>query len=407
MLDEFLLGVSYWPRRKGLAWWRAFDASEVREEFAHIRGLGLGLVRFGLLWHEFQPEADRLNHRMLDRLGVVLDAAEEANLRALPVLFTGYAAGALWYPAWALEEGTPDHHVPRLLVHGREVKGYRVKDFYEDQGMLEAQRRFLREVVGYYADHPAVWGWELGGEPERARLARATGAAEEWWGTLANLAHELAPEARLVLSLDQGSLASQTALRLDHLAELGGFVALHAHPDRSPVAEDPLDADFVLYVLTLARALWGKVPLLGSLGIGTVPTPGDPGTFLTSRTADVRVYLASETEQAEYVEKVLDGSWQMGAPGVWLMAYADAPEAQWEEPPFDEAIGERAAGVVRRDGTEKPAAEVVRRFAQRLQRDEKRPPAPGRKLEVDPDEYYRDPASLFARLYQVYQEGGH
>jgi hypothetical protein len=63
--------------------------------------------------------------------------------------------------------------------------------------------------------------------------------------------------------------------------------------------------------------------------------------------------------------------------------------------------------VVRRDGTEKPAAETLRRFARRLQREETRPPASGRKLEVDPDEYYRDPAAQFARLYQVYREGGH
>jgi len=28
-------------------------------------------------------------------------------------------------------------------------------------------------------------------------------------------------------------------------------------------------------------------------------------------------------------------------------------------------------------------------------------------LKVEPDEYYRDPAHHFARLYEVYQEGGH
>jgi endo-1,4-beta-mannosidase len=407
MAADFILGISYWPRRKGLAWWRAFDAGEVREEFAHIRSLGLSLVRFGLLWHEFQPEADRLNHRMLDRLGVVLDVAEDTDLRALPVLFTGYAAGALWYPDWALEEGTPTHASPRLLVNGREVRGYRVKDFYEDKGMLEAQRRFLRETVGYYAGHPAIWGWGLSDDPERARLARAAGAAEEWLGTLAACARELAPDARLAFGLGQDSLTGKTALRLDHLTELCNLIALHVHPGWSAVAEDPLDADFVLYALTLARALSGQAPFLGSLGIGTVPKPGDPGTFLSSRTTHGRFYLASETEQAEYMEKVLAESWRAGMPGAWVMTYADAPEAQWEEPPFDEAVWERTAGVVRRDGTEKPAAETLRRFARRLQREETRPPASGRKLEVDPDEYYRDPAAQFARLYQVYREGGH
>lgn len=37
-------------------------------------------------------------------------------------------------------------------------------------------------------------------------------------------------------------------------------------------------------------------------------------------------------------------------------------------PPFDTAIRERSFGLVRADGTEKPAADVVRAFAARLER---------------------------------------
>jgi endo-1,4-beta-mannosidase len=401
----FLLGLTYWPQRQGFTWWRSLDAGEVKEEFAHIRGLGLSLVRFHLLWEDFQPEAGRLDHRVLDRLGTVLDAAADAGLRALPILCSGYAAGALRYPAWALEE-EPVPPATRLLVHGKEARGHRIQDFYEHQGMLEAQQRFLREIVGYYASHPAIWGWDFGDEPERGRVARGAGAAQEWLGTLTTLARELDRDARLTLGLSQDSLAAPSGLRLDHLAEFCEPVTVHAYPAWSPVAADPLDADFSLYVLALARALSGKAPLLGSFGISTVPTPGDPGTFLQEPVTGSQYYLASEAEQAEYVGKVLDGAWQAGAAGAWLMAYADAPEGQWEEPPLDEAPWERLAGLVRRDGKEKPVAASLRRFAARIRAGEPSG-STARTLKVEPDEYYRDPARHFARLYQVFREGGH
>ena len=45
----FLLGVNYWPRRKAMSWWSAFDAGEMRDEFALIAESGLKLVRLFLL----------------------------------------------------------------------------------------------------------------------------------------------------------------------------------------------------------------------------------------------------------------------------------------------------------------------------------------------------------------------
>ena len=41
----FLLGVNYWPRRKAMSGWSAFDAGEVRDEFDLIAEIGLKLVR--------------------------------------------------------------------------------------------------------------------------------------------------------------------------------------------------------------------------------------------------------------------------------------------------------------------------------------------------------------------------
>jgi endo-1,4-beta-mannosidase len=67
MPEPFVLGVNYWPRRKAMYWWSAFDAGEVRDEFALIRALGLSLVRIFLLWDDFQPAPDQHRNHLGDQ----------------------------------------------------------------------------------------------------------------------------------------------------------------------------------------------------------------------------------------------------------------------------------------------------------------------------------------------------
>ena len=54
----FRVGVNYWPRRKAMGWWKAFDDAEVADEFDAIADLGMSLVRIFLLWEDFQPQPD-------------------------------------------------------------------------------------------------------------------------------------------------------------------------------------------------------------------------------------------------------------------------------------------------------------------------------------------------------------
>lgn len=63
------------------------------------------------------------------------------------------------------------------------------------------------------------------------------------------------------------------------------------------------------------------------------------------------------------------------------------------------AVRERSFGVIRADGTEKPAAGVVRDFARRLVRGEVALGPRPRILDVDADEYYADPDHHMRRLY--------
>src|ERR671938_691386 len=91
----FTLGLTYWPCRTAFGWWRSFDRGEVREELAHIAALGCNTVRFCLRWEDFQPGPQRINGGALRSLEYARDAAHEAGLRAVVVLFPVTIGGAL------------------------------------------------------------------------------------------------------------------------------------------------------------------------------------------------------------------------------------------------------------------------------------------------------------------------
>jgi hypothetical protein len=62
-------------------------------------------------------------------------------------------------------------------------------------------------------------------------------------------------------------------------------------------------------------------------------------------------------------------------------------------------VRERSFGLVRADGSEKPAADVFRAFRRRRDAGELEPGGVPNVLDVTGDEYYGDPAGHFARLY--------
>ncbi|HKC92356.1 MAG TPA: hypothetical protein VKE23_13615, partial [Candidatus Limnocylindria bacterium] len=65
MTEFFDVGVNYWPSSSAMRWWRRFDAAEVDRDFARIREAGGDLVRFFLLWEDFQPAPATVSDRSL------------------------------------------------------------------------------------------------------------------------------------------------------------------------------------------------------------------------------------------------------------------------------------------------------------------------------------------------------
>lgn len=397
----FVLGVNYWPRRKAMYWWSDFDAGEVREEFAIIRDLGMTLVRVFLLWDDWQPAPDTVDPEALANLETVLDIAAGLNLKLDITFFTGHMSGPNWAPGWMLLPGEPLPPRVRQLVSGGRVVDSGYRNPYTDPLTLAAAELLLRTVVKRYHDHPAVGFWNLGNEPDLFAWPPNPATGRAWTARMTRLIREIDPDHPVTCGLHVDSLLRDNHLRVPDVFAEVDFAVMHGYPMYIPWARDPLDVDFVPFLCALTTALSGKPTLMEEFG-GCTNSPGKPSEVWewTAYGQPRTQFMAAEQDLADYLAGVLPRLVAVGATGAMLWCFADYAPDLWDRPPCEESIHERFFGLVRPDGSLKPHAEVVRRFAASQPVVE-----PARRqiaLDLSPEAYYHDPLGHARRLYEAY-----
>jgi hypothetical protein len=415
MQAQFSLGITYWPRRAAYTWWQAFDRSETRDELAHIAALGCNTVRFCLRWEDFQPGRLRINGAALRALEHALDAAYEAGLRVAGALFPVALGGTLQLPAWA-NEADPLIELRRTLRFGPTLvvqhsdlapvlyegsyHTNQARDLFGDASLLEGQRYFIHEVVGYFASHPAIWAWQLGEGLERIRKPDSELAIRDWLAALTETLRARHPNARVLGVTSVRGLTLRAGPRPEHLAEACDLIGVAADPPELPYDDRRVHTTYVTFLHALTAALGGAPAIVTSLGVPTAPDQRAGWIADTAYGRPARPYLADEEEQAEFVGTALELLWRAGARGAWLASYADYPPELWRTPPLDRVTRERTLGLVDAEGREKLAAAVLRAFATRLEAGEAQPtPTP---LEVDPERYWREPRGMFEELWKQF-----
>jgi hypothetical protein len=176
---------------------------------------------------------------------------------------------------------------------------------------------------------------------------------------------------------------------------------MHAYPLYSDVARSPLDPELVPFSCALTAGLAGRGSvLMQEFGLPTAP-PGAAGRTFEDDFLGRRLpqYQASEEDGGRYYAEVLDRLVATGAAGAYAWCYADYDPRLFDRPPLDRAIRERTFGLVRADGSEKPAADVFRRLRRRRDRGRLVPGAVPAILDLSADAYYDAPQRHFARLY--------
>jgi endo-1,4-beta-mannosidase len=399
--DAFLLGVNYWPRAKAMWWWADFDPGEVREELAMIRDIGLRVVRIFLLWESFQPRPDEVDQRAVAHLRTVADLAADAGLLLEPTFFTGHMSGPNWAPDWLLDPSRPLGPGDRQVVSlGRRSSATRnIHDPYTTPFVLDAERLQLRTVCSALRDHPAVWAWSLGNEPDL--FARPSTAADgrAWLADMVATIRGVDPDHPILIGLHAASIHADVGLRIDHAAAETDISVMHGYSIYDSLAREPLDPDLVPFTAALTAALAGRPVLFEEFGVNThLPDlPGHWEGLPTSDGATRRAYFASEDDAAAYYASVLDGLHRAGCLGAFAWCFGDYAADLWDRPPCDLQKHERSFGLYRADGTLKPMGRAVRDFAATAPAI--REPELRLDLGLTPDEFYADPARHLPGLY--------
>ena len=400
--DPFILGCNYWPRRKAMYWWSDFDAGEVRDEFAMIRDLGLGYVRFFLLWESFQPQPGRVDERVVQNLRTVCDVAAERGLLLQPTFFTGHMSGPNWAPDWLIDPKTPRRPDERQLVSLRRHTGSpnSIYNVYTEPFVIDAERLQLRTVCGALKDHPAVWAYSLGNEPDLFCRPPDAAAGRRWVADMVGTIKAVDPTRPVLIGLHAASVDADVGLRIDDIARETDISVMHGYSIYTRLARRPLDPDYVPFTAGVTAALAGRPVLYEEFGVNT-QWPDGPSRWENLPTwdgASRKIFFASEADAAEYYRGVLPRLQRMGCLGAFAWCFPDYDEALWNLPPCDFQEHERFFGLVHADGSVKPMGEAVRRFAgggPKVMAAEKTV-----QLPVTPDEYYRNPGKHLPEMYE-------
>ncbi len=401
--EPFQLGVNYWPRQKAMFWWQDFEAEEVREEFSVIAALGMGWVRIFLLWEDWQPTPHQVNPTMLDRLGVVCDIAAELGLKLDVTFFTGHMSGPSWTPAWMLWRDRPKPERVRQVVSGGEIVDCDYRNPYHDPLVLAAAELLLQSVIERFHDHPAIGMWNLGNEPDLFAWPDDAASGRAWVRRMTGVIKDIDPVHPVTCGLHADSLFMDNGLRVNEVFAEVDFAVMHGYPMYVPWARSPLDPHFVPFLCSLTAVLAGKPTLMEEWG-GCTVGPGRPSSVWSWEPygKPYQQFMAAEAEFASYVEQVNANLVEAGALGSMLWCFADYVPELWDRPPCLEAHHERFFGLVRPDGSLKPHAAVIRRFAQ--SRPIVQAPTHSVILDISPEEYYQDPTAHAQRLYERYLE---
>lgn len=399
--DPFLMGINYWPRRKAMYWWADFDAGEVREEFAMVRDIGLTHLRLFLLWESFQPEPHRVDAKAVADLRTVCDIAAETGLKLQPTFFTGHMSGPNWAPDWLLSNRPIRKGERQIVSLGRRTGSpTTIYNTYTEPFVIEAEKLQLRTVCGALKDHPAVWAYSLGNEPDLFCRPPDARTGRRWVAEMVRTIKSVDPTRPVLIGLHTASIDGDVGLRVDDIAGETDISVMHGYSIYHPLARHALDPDYVPFTACLTASLAGRPVLYEEFGINTnwpdAPSHWSPLTNWDGTTR--KVFFASEDDAAAYYAGVLPRLQRMGCLGAFAWCFPDYDPKLWDRPPCDLQPFERFFGLYRADGSLKPMGKVVADFARSAPK--VRPAERAVPLPVPADEYYRDPGKHLRGMYE-------
>ncbi|MCS6804876.1 MAG: hypothetical protein NZ823_06990 [Blastocatellia bacterium] len=398
MSDTFIVGVNYWPAQTAMLWWQRFDPAVLERDFARLKEARLDYVRFFLLWEEFQPEPARVSRHALGRLIVVADVAHSVGLRLMPTFFTGHMSGVNWLPTWMLTSETSADRFP--VFSGGKLGHRRIRNYYQERTLWEAQKQLIGAVVQALAGHPALWAWDLGNESSNYVVPPDRLTAQQWLWEMVEQIKRYDSRHPVTLGLHMEDLQEDRHLGPAEAATACDFLCMHGYPVYAPWADGPTDAALLPFLGLLTRWLGGKEVLFEEFGIPTEPTIGPPLSE-AERVKLAGVPLVSEEAAMQFYQQAVALLHRYGMIGALAWCYSDYDPTLWTEPPCQQNVHERFFGLFRYNGSAKPAVSVLREFAEATP---ERSEPDLSWIDLEPEHYYEQPAQHLVRLYRRFKQ---
>jgi endo-1,4-beta-mannosidase len=387
MKDEFVTGVNYWPTESAMNWWHRFDAGVVKEDFSRIRDAGLGVVRIFLLWEDFQPHPKKISTKVLDQLVTVIEIGHENRLQLIPTLFTGHMSGMNYLPAWMLELKESEDRFP-VFSEGKKKKAS-IRNFYTDKEIVAAQKLFIREVSGALQGHPALWAWDLGNEPSNIVLPPSRNDALAWLEEMVCELKKRDETIPVTLGLHQEDLEEDRRMGPKEVASFCDFLSMHTYSIYARWADGPLDGDVSPFLGLLTYWLGSKEVMIEEVGV-------------SSSTLVEEELTVSEDKAFDYYQRLLPRLTRFGFLGVLFWCYGDYAKRLWDQAPFNEKKHERYFGLFHEDRSPKSFVPLLKS----LQAEKEASSVSLDWIDIEPDDYFHDPAKHLSRLYRMFRERG-
>ncbi len=349
---EFYLGCNYWASDSGTEMWRNFHAAEIERDFLALRKNGAETLRIFPNWRDFQPilsidgycgsttayrmedgspdgaplpDQYGLDQEMLRRFALVCDLAEQAGLKLIVSLITGWMSGRLFTPP-ALKNRNP----------------------ITDPEALRWEYRFAKGFVERMRDKKAIAAWDLGNECNC--MGKADAHQAYVWTTTVVSGIRASDTTRPILSgMHSLAVSTETSWTMQDQGELTDMLTTHPYPGSPTIGAniDPADSYRTLLLPTAQTVLYADIG-------------GKPAMIQEQGTLN-RVY--ANDEMAAHAEKVnMASCWANAGTGyLWWCAH---DQKNLDFLPYE--LSMRELGWLDQTRSPKPVARAMAQFGEKL-----------------------------------------
>ena len=382
------IGVTYWSREVGPYVWHEYDAARTEGELRAIKSAGHHIVRTHLLWDAFMPTPARVEPACLRNLEHFLGVATQLSLQVVPVLFVQTLGRCLMLPSYAIDV---DARRPGVRVVSDAVTqpgGPRY--VYTDQLMVEVCVRWIDELLGAFARHPAIRMWDIGHDPAGGVRPQRIEHLRTWVAMIGGRIHER--EERCMLSLSADDVVTARAVRPAAVASLVDALGLDVTGTALAQVGGERDPAAATFLAQLCESLSGSVSLITHLHAGSPPATDDGDDAVADPDALTRRFVAGA------VDALID----CGCAGIMAAMWSNPGSRAAGVPPFDREHPLRDAGVVDASGAETAfgSAWVEQACIER----ERTLPSPWPER-IDVDDYYANLPESLHELRAAWERG--